>query len=85
MSIEPIQRTLPAMVNYHYTPAVAISAAEVYPKYLGVLESMLDYDYFNVICHLGLPKKYKKRPSLFVVQGISIGPGTCSAPPDTGI
>ncbi|MBR9985303.1 MAG: hypothetical protein KFF68_05280 [Desulfosarcina sp.] len=46
---------------------------------------MLDYDYLNVICNLDLPEKYKKRPSLSVVQGISIGPGTCSTPPETGI
>jgi len=40
-----------------------ISTADVYPKYLGVLESMLDYDYFDVICHLNLPKKCNQRPS----------------------
>lgn len=46
-----------------------ISADEVYPKYLGVLESMLDYEYFDVICHLDLPKKYNQRPSPSAVQG----------------
>ena len=46
-----------------------ISADDVYPKYLGVLESMLDYDYFDVICHLDLPKKFNKRPSPSAVQG----------------
>jgi histidinol-phosphatase (PHP family) len=46
-----------------------ISADDVYPKYLGVLESMLDYDYFDVICHLDLPKKYNKHPSPSAVQG----------------
>lgn len=46
-----------------------ISADDVYPKYLGVLESMLDYDYFDVICHLDLPKKYNKCPSPSAVQG----------------
>lgn len=46
-----------------------ISAGELYPKYLGVLESMLDYDYFDVVCHLDLPKKYNNRPSSSVVQG----------------
>ncbi|MBC2710380.1 MAG: histidinol-phosphatase HisJ family protein [Desulfosarcina sp.] len=46
-----------------------ISADVVYPKYLRVLESMLDYDYFNVVCHLDLPKKYNKRPSPPVVKG----------------
>ena len=46
-----------------------IRAEEVYPKYLGVLESMLDYDYFDVVCHLDLPKKYNKRPSPSAVQG----------------
>ena len=46
-----------------------ISADDVYPKYLGVLESMLDYDYFDVVCHLDLPKKYNKRPSPTAVQG----------------
>lgn len=30
---------------------------------------MLDYDYFDVICHLDLPKKYNKRPSPPTVQG----------------
>ena len=46
-----------------------ISADDVYPKYLSVLESMLDYDYFDVVCHLDLPKKYNKRPSPTAVQG----------------
>ncbi|WP_372680061.1 PHP domain-containing protein [Desulfosarcina sp.] len=32
-----------------------LSPDGVYPKYLGVLESMLDYDRFDVICHLDLP------------------------------
>lgn len=46
-----------------------ISADEIYPKFLGVLDSMLDYDYFDVICHMDLPKKYNQRPSPSVVQG----------------
>jgi len=46
-----------------------ISADEVYPKYLGALESMLDYDYFDVICHLDMPKKYNQRPSSSAVEG----------------
>ena len=46
-----------------------ISADDVYPKYLGLLESMLDYDYFDMICHLDLPKKYNKRPSPPAVEG----------------
>ncbi|WP_319407466.1 histidinol-phosphatase HisJ family protein [uncultured Desulfosarcina sp.] len=46
-----------------------ISPDEVYPKYIGVLESMLDYDYFDVICHLDLPKKYNQRPSLTAIKG----------------
>jgi histidinol-phosphatase (PHP family) len=40
-----------------------ISANAVYPKYLEVLESMLDYDYIDVVCHLDLPKKYNQRLS----------------------
>ncbi len=28
-----------------------LSTDDVYPKYLGVLESMLDYGYFDVICN----------------------------------
>lgn len=46
-----------------------ISGDVIYPKYLAVLESMLDYDYFDVICHLDLPKKYNNRPSAEAVQG----------------
>ena len=45
------------------------SADAVYRKYLAVLESMLDYDYFDVVCHLDLPKKYSQRPSPSVMQG----------------
>ena len=33
-----------------------LAADAVYRKYLAVLESMLDYDYFDVVCHLDLPK-----------------------------
>jgi histidinol-phosphatase (PHP family) len=36
----------------------------VYAAYHSVLESMLDYDYFDMICHLDLPKKFNRRPSL---------------------
>ena len=43
-------------------------ADAVYPIYLDALESMLDYDYFDVICHLDLPKKYNQRPSPSVLQ-----------------
>jgi histidinol-phosphatase (PHP family) len=46
-----------------------ISADEVYPRYLGMLESMLDYDYFDMICHLDLPKKYNQRPSASAGKG----------------
>lgn len=46
-----------------------LSADVIYPRYLGVLESMLDYDYFDMICHLDLPKKFTKRPSAAVVNG----------------
>jgi histidinol-phosphatase (PHP family) len=31
-----------------------ISADEVYPEYLGRMESMLDYEDFDVLCHLDL-------------------------------
>ena len=48
-----------------------ISADVVYPTYLAVLESMLDYDYFDVICHLDLPKKYGNRPSPSVIEGFA--------------
>ncbi|BBO68855.1 putative histidinol-phosphatase [Desulfosarcina alkanivorans] len=44
-------------------------ADDVYTRYLGVLESMLDYDYFDVVCHLDLPKKYNQRPSPSVRDG----------------
>jgi histidinol-phosphatase (PHP family) len=40
-----------------------LDADAVYGKYLDVLESMLDYDYFDMICHLDLPKKYGTHPS----------------------
>jgi histidinol-phosphatase (PHP family) len=46
-----------------------ISADVVYPKYLEALESMLDYDYFDVVCHLDLPKKYDQRPSSSALEG----------------
>jgi histidinol-phosphatase (PHP family) len=45
-----------------------IRADKVYSAYLAALESMLDYDYFDVICHLDLPKKYGRRPSARVVS-----------------
>ena len=32
---------------------------------------MLDYDYFDVVCHLDLPKKYSQRPSPSVMQGFA--------------
>lgn len=44
-----------------------IRADRVYAMYLAALESMLDYDYFDMICHLDLPKKYGQRPSATVV------------------
>jgi histidinol-phosphatase (PHP family) len=40
-----------------------LDADAVYTKYLDLLESMLDYDYFDMVCHLDLPKKYNARPS----------------------
>jgi histidinol-phosphatase (PHP family) len=46
-----------------------ISADAVYPTYLAALESMLDYDYFDVVCHLDLPKKYNQRPSSSALEG----------------
>ena len=46
-----------------------LSADVVYPKYFDLLESMLDYDYFDVVCHLDLPKKYNQRPSPSAAQG----------------
>ena len=44
---------------------------QVYPKYLAALESMLDYDYFDVVCHMDLPKKYGQRPSPPVIEGFA--------------
>jgi histidinol-phosphatase (PHP family) len=46
-----------------------LAADAVYLKYLAVLESMLDYDYFDVVCHLDLPKKFNQRPSPSVLHG----------------
>jgi histidinol-phosphatase (PHP family) len=46
-----------------------LAADAVYRKYLAVLESMLDYDYFDVVCHLDLPKKYDQHPSPSVLRG----------------
>ena len=46
-----------------------ISADVVYPKFLRLLESMLDFDYFDVVCHFDLPKKYNNRPSPSAVRG----------------
>lgn len=46
-----------------------LCADAVYARYIGVLESMLDYDYFDVVCHLDLPKKYNLRPSPCAVKG----------------
>lgn len=40
-----------------------LSADRVYSRYLNLLESMLDYDYYDMICHLDLPKKFNTRPS----------------------
>lgn len=40
-----------------------LEADAVYAKYIDALESMLDYDYFDMICHLDLPKKYNTHPS----------------------
>jgi len=48
-----------------------LAADQVYPKYLAVLESMLDYDYFDVVCHMDLPKKYGQRPSQPVIEGFT--------------
>lgn len=45
------------------------NADEIYAKYLDVMESMLDYDYFDVVCHFDLPKKYSRQPSAFAVDG----------------
>jgi histidinol-phosphatase (PHP family) len=39
-----------------------LSVDAVYAGYLAALESMLDYDYFDVVCHLDLPKKYGAHP-----------------------
>jgi len=48
-----------------------LAAEQVYPQYLASLESMLDYDYFDVICHMDLPKKYGQRPSPAVIEGFA--------------
>lgn len=46
-----------------------VSPDQVYPKYLVALERMLEHDYFDVVCHLDLPKKYNQRPSPAEVEG----------------
>jgi histidinol-phosphatase (PHP family) len=46
-----------------------LSADVVYPKYLGVMRSMLDCGYIDVICHLDLPKKFNRRPSPSIAEG----------------
>ena len=46
-----------------------LNTGRVYRRYLEVLESMLDYDYLDVVCHLDLPKKFGNRPSPSVRQG----------------
>ncbi len=60
----------------HLTFQEAVSTNAIFPgevpKCLDVLESMLDYGYFDVICHLQLPKKYNKRPAPPAVQGFLI-------------
>lgn len=43
----------------------------IYTAYLTTLESMLDYDYLDVICHLDLPKKYGIRPSPSMAEGFA--------------
>ena len=43
----------------------------VYQAYLATLESMLDYDYFDVVCHMDLPKKYGIRPSPRAMEGFA--------------
>lgn len=35
----------------------------VYELYFAQLKTMLEYDYFDVICHLDLPKKFGRKPS----------------------
>ena len=45
-----------------------LDADAVYGRYLDVLESMLAYDYFDMVCHLDLPKKYNTHPSPSVVD-----------------
>lgn len=46
-----------------------ISADVIYPRYLETLRSMLDHDYFDVVCHLDLPKKYNQHPSPTALKG----------------
>ena len=41
----------------------------VYAAYLNTLESMLDHDYFDMVCHLDLPKKFNRRPTPAVTEG----------------
>lgn len=48
-----------------------IGADVVYPQYLAVLDSMLDYDYFDVVCHLDLPKKFNNRPFPGAIRGFA--------------
>ena len=37
---------------------------EVYARYYDLIQEMLTYDYFDVICHFDLIKKSKRRPSI---------------------
>lgn len=48
-----------------------LSPDTIYDSYLAALESMLDYDYFDVICHVDLPKKYGEHPSPSVAEGLA--------------
>jgi histidinol-phosphatase (PHP family) len=41
-----------------------MDADDVYGLYFEQFEKMLDYDYFDVICHLDLVKKFGRKPSL---------------------
>lgn len=46
-----------------------INPDQIYPEYIRALERMLDFDYFDVVCHLDLPKKYNQQPPPAAIDG----------------
>jgi len=42
----------------------SLDTNDVYRLYFSQLKTMLEYDYFDVICHIDLPKKFGRKPSI---------------------